>query len=271
MTSLIVWVGVDQRSPASVYIASDSRISWGNCTQWNCGSKLFTSPIHPIIASYTGDSVFSVSCIHKIIERIQNKLLDFKIGSLGDKIKLLIATELINYPKTHFNNSDIVIVVRQDGRLKLECNFILYHYKCYKNGSISFTIDETKKFKSSEYMLCLGTGKNSVEEYLNKWRKSDASGTSRAIFSAFSDALSKGSDTYSSAPPQLCGLYRIGNGKKIGIIMQGKRFFDGTEITEKYNELNNIEWRNELFERCDGKTASMRTDAQPQPRPKQTI
>ena len=47
MTSLIGWVGVDSRGCASLYLASDGRISWPDGEVWDSGRKLFTSRATP--------------------------------------------------------------------------------------------------------------------------------------------------------------------------------------------------------------------------------
>lgn len=41
MTILIGWLGVDERSPCSAYLMSDSRFTWGtNPESYNYGQKL---------------------------------------------------------------------------------------------------------------------------------------------------------------------------------------------------------------------------------------
>lgn len=41
MTLLSSWLGVDSRHPSSIYILSDSRISWGDKTKFDYGKKVF--------------------------------------------------------------------------------------------------------------------------------------------------------------------------------------------------------------------------------------
>ena len=56
MTTLISWVGIDQRRPTSLYLASDSRISWGSQHhRWDVGRKLFSCKVSADIFGYCGD------------------------------------------------------------------------------------------------------------------------------------------------------------------------------------------------------------------------
>ena len=59
MTTLISWVGADQRGPASIRLAADSRISWSlsgsEQKKWDFGKKLFASHSGPEIVGYCGD------------------------------------------------------------------------------------------------------------------------------------------------------------------------------------------------------------------------
>ena len=64
MTSLIAWVAADDRGPASLNIATDSRISWDSGplrsrTLWDQGQKVFASQREPILVGYVGDVLFS--------------------------------------------------------------------------------------------------------------------------------------------------------------------------------------------------------------------
>lgn len=66
MTSLVVWTGVDSRAPASIYLASDSRLSWDNGDTWDFGRKVFASHRYPDILGYYGE----VFLLHKSSGRL---------------------------------------------------------------------------------------------------------------------------------------------------------------------------------------------------------
>lgn len=60
MTAFAAWVGVDQRGPASLYLASDRRISWSGqpFRTWDSGRKVFACSTHPDVFGYVGDVLF---------------------------------------------------------------------------------------------------------------------------------------------------------------------------------------------------------------------
>jgi hypothetical protein len=58
-----------------------------------------------------------------------------------------------------------------------------------------------------------------------------------------------GDDPRSGGPLQLVGLYRQGCGMHFGVIFQGKSYYRGVDAISL--TLPDLEWRNELFERCD--------------------
>jgi hypothetical protein len=179
MTSLIAWIGVDSRGPASAYLASDSRISWASGAHWDIGRKLFTSE---------------------------------KSADLFDDAVML--------------PSESVLV------------------------------------------LTVGSGESTVARYDAAWRKTEVGRTSRAVFSAFCEALKSGADHFSGGAPQLVGIYRRGHGETFGVIYQGERYVLGVSISSDQAGKLAVEWRNELFERCDGPSMERLEGAQRHSRPR---
>lgn len=72
MTSLISWIGIDQRGPASVYIASDSRITWSNGAEWDFARKVFASRTTPQLFGYCGDVAFPSQVLGQLISLIDS-------------------------------------------------------------------------------------------------------------------------------------------------------------------------------------------------------
>lgn len=82
MTSLAAWVAVDQRGPSSVYIATDSRISWRD----QCGlvirkmdnsRKTSASNSSPQIFGFVGDVIFpalQLDTVSGLLERAASVL-----------------------------------------------------------------------------------------------------------------------------------------------------------------------------------------------------
>ena len=83
---------------------------------------------------------------------------------------------------------------------------------------------------------------------------------------SFFEALESGVDAFSGGPPQLTGLWRIGNGRTFGIHWQGHRYVSGTEFPAG-GDASRFDWFNKLFERCDGETGQLLKGAARQPKP----
>ena len=79
--------------------------------------------------------------------------------------------------------------------------------------------------------------------------RSELGAVNRNVFTGFCDGLISGDDPRSGGPPQFVGLYRQGCGMHFGVIFQGKSYYRGVDAMSL--ALPDLEWRNELFERCD--------------------
>src|SRR5438552_14904874 len=75
MTSLIAWIGIDSRGPASAYFASDSRITWTDAEVWDHSRKLFGCRRYPHIFGYCGDVLFPTQILGQVTEMIDSDLL----------------------------------------------------------------------------------------------------------------------------------------------------------------------------------------------------
>lgn len=267
MTTLISWAGVDQRSPSSLYLASDSRISWGGAsTTWDRGQKLFASRAQPHLLGYCGDAFFAVHTLSQTIEKIESQLLfpiDAPPESCVQAIIQSVENSLQTYPKHLISNFSILHAMRVGNGV--QCQFILH--------SISFSPAQPVKIlrkqmpPQSDVVEKLGTGVAGFESHLARWQGSEVKATSRAVFSAFCDSLHASADPLSGPPPQLVGLQRQGGGLSFGIIWDGKRYYYGAEVTHVPSE-RRIKWHNDLFEISDPDTLCRNAEAKPQPRPR---
>ena len=265
MTSLVVWVGVDSRGPASFYFASDSRISWGNNLTWNYGRKLFASQKHPDVFGYCGDVLFPSLILGQLISMMDSEIIFVSQESPEEKFKwisFLIQQTFHELPQAAQNTFHIVYCSRcGEGMMS---TFEMYTLEW--NSKDGWVSSKLLLPVQSNLVLCLGSGRNAIRVSHLCWQQTEVKGTSRAVFSAFCDSLETGLDPYTGGAPQLVGLYRKGYAKNFGIIFKEQRYLLGLPINEANFTI--VEWRNCLFERCDPCTKHRLPDAQPQPRPK---
>ena len=117
--------------------------------------------------------------------------------------------------------------------------------------------------EGSASLTVAGTGAEEVRMALDHWNRSPAANTSRAVFSAFCEALASGGDSLSGGPPQLVGLQRIGPGRSFGIVANNQRYLSGADVhSDEYANLNGVDWFNEQFERVNPATRKRLAGAQ---------
>ena len=112
-----------------------------------------------------------------------------------------------------------------------------------------------------------GSGEEVINKWYSYWSKTRQGRTSRSVFSAFCDALQSGEDKRSGGAPQLVGVYRKGAAESFGIIYKNNRYLFGLPVDVSDN-LDAVEWRNSLFERCDWRTMKPLEGAQRHSRPR---
>jgi hypothetical protein len=264
LTLLISWLAVDSRKPSSLYIASDSRFSWGRHEKFDQGKKIFCFNNSPDIIGYCGDVRFPTQVIKSIINLADQGAF---FGDLNTpdikfkKIKEYFKNELIN----HLSNSipidktvKILYGTRDDDAV-----FHLYTLSWYK--ITNEWQDEKINFPNySNTLIALGTGKDEFIAKVKTYNNSSISKTSRAVFQCLCDTIENVEDLYCGGAPQLVGLYRKWNGIPFGIISKNRRYLYGSE---KFDNLDSVEWRNDEFEICDGITMKKIEKAQRQPNP----
>ena len=262
MTLLLSWVGKDSRKISSFYIASDSRISWNNSTKFDYSQKVFAFSKTPDILGYCGDVLYPTIIINQILSMGEDEILFKKEASRYERTNIIfdeLKKKFNEYPSERVMTDSIQIIhASRDNQVDFLCNIFRWSSK------IGWTINEEKIPDGSDKVIVLGSGKDEFyARYLDYLRSSNGK-TSRALFQCLSHSLFEIKDLKCGGSPQLVGLYNKFNGQKIGIIYQNRRFFLGKEVNES-EMINNIEWRNELFERCDGKSKKILNGAQKQP------
>jgi hypothetical protein len=264
MTSLIAWIACDSRGPASFYVASDSRISWRAPTIWNFGKKVFASVHSPDLFGYTGDVLFPFIFLSQISDFIN--VSNWTASNAEERHARFIQfaeSALDNYPETQRNSFSFLHCTREHHGLQSR-------FHLWNTGWAPSTgwFDSKYKIPSESSLVgALGSGKGTIEEFDRQWRASDVGRTSRGIFSAFCDAILSDKDQLSGGAPQLVGLYRRGSGEHFGVIHEGVRYLGGLPLNDQLASALRVEWRNNLFERCDAASMQLLAGAQRHARP----
>jgi hypothetical protein len=258
MTSIVVWAGVDTHGPASLYIASDSRISWGKREAWDRGRKVFSSASHPHIFGYWGDVLFPALAIPVIIDRIDRGILTSGEGGWHSEIRQELRMLHSKYPNGQRGDFGIVHGFRSGEKVGCAFSVAIFAYDGSANKWISLEVSMPHE---SAVLRMAGTGIPYIRRALALWQSSKAANTSRAVFSAFCESIAGHGDPHTEGPPQLGGLYRIGPGRLFGVIYHNQRYFAGAPLRTPENPAQ-IEWRNRLFERMDGSTKKRISNAQ---------
>ncbi len=256
MTTLIAWAsysntGQSAHLPRAIYVASDSRITWGSVARrWEAGRKVFTPLKEPHIFGYCGDVVFPSLALGQIISAIDYEILFPPEASANDKNEIIFETikeshrQRLNVPEQNFQ---ILHVHRtQNWPSTAFAAWII----SYDVATASWSCNQVPLPSTTGIAIALGTGASAAKSHAIKWAESDVGGTSRAIFSAFCDAVTSGNDPLSGGTPQISALYTESAPRPLGYVEDGLTFLHGLQLGPS-GTLTNIEWRDRLFQRVD--------------------
>jgi hypothetical protein len=266
MTSLAAWSGVDSRGPSSIYLVSDSRISWaGTPSSFDYGSKVFASSASTDIFSYCGDVLFPVITLGQIESLIAEGILGFEHLTSEERhteVAKVVKVAFKTFPGTHQNPFSVLHANREGSGMDSRFRLWILNWTSV-NG---WTDTEIAVKTESVLLSALGSGHQVITSWEDKWSR-QMGPTSRGVFGAFCDALRSGVDPYSGGAPQIARIYRQGTAHHIGVLYQGRRHLRGIEVPPVNFNLRSVEWRNELFELCDGISMERMNTAQRQQRP----
>lgn len=266
MTLIISWIGVDVKEPensiASLYIGTDSRYSWNDTDNYDYGIKVFGSQKFPEIFGFCGDVTFPSLIFGQLIPQIDSGLLINDSDTCEVKNKKIfnyIETSVAKYP-TQFlvGNSTILHGTRFNRTFKL--------YKIQVNSKKEISNEEIDLPLKSTKVFSGGSGAVEFDDNWTNWKNPNHNNfeTSRGVYHCLDQTLDKMHDKRTGGFSQIIGLYRVKNAQIFGTIKEGKRYIYGKEITENFNS-ENIEWRNENFERVNSQTLNLIEGAQRQP------
>ena len=269
MTLLASWVGVDTHGPGSIYIASDSRVSWGAAAHFDYGRKVYAFRSSPDLLGYCGDVLFPSMVLSQIVEMADSGLLfepDATCEVRSKAITQKLICQFANYPHEvkgiAADSLEVLHASRDFTKSHFECSLLRW---TRAQGWSRSTMDLPRH---SSVLFVRGSGAAEFNHRFADYSKGSNAGTSRNVFHCFCDTLFNTKLPSVGGAPQLAGLLRKprSTGIHYGIIVDGHRYLLGSRVDELSN-FDRMEWRNELFEVCDGQTCKRKPNAQPQPNP----
>jgi hypothetical protein len=268
MTLLASWIGVDTHGIASAYIAADSRISWGNAGIFDHGRKVFAFRNSPDILGYCGDVLFPSIVLGQIVEMADRGLLFRSDATCKDRFEGIKKTLVQQFRRYPHMVKEIAADILQVLHISRDPNDNT-HFSCWLmewGREAGWSREEFALPQRSGILKVLGSGGSEFQANLTRYQNGPDHGTSRCVFHCFCDTLFNINDNGCGGAPQLVGIYRKPDSPGItyGVIKDGKRYFLGAFVGNSVSH-DGVEWRNDLFERCDGTTMKRKDGAQKQP------
>lgn len=262
MTTLQSWISFSdtgERSdlPRAVYLASDSRITWGQSDRrWEAGRKVFAPNFQPHLFGFCGDVVLPALIIGQVVSAIDAGVL-FSAGASGNDRHeaVLRAVERGVGSAIMTPTMDFTIHHLYRERIWPETYFRAWSI-FYSAGQKSCKSQEVVMPGRTRVVGAYGSGRTSAEVHHDLWQTTESAGRSRAILSSFCDSIRSGKDPLSGGPPQLAALYSKGAPVQIGMYMDGRRYLNGLELEVGPN-LAGAEWRDGLGQAVDPQTGGV--------------
>ncbi|EJL22852.1 hypothetical protein [Novosphingobium sp. AP12] len=267
MTTLILWTAVDSRGPSAIYVASDSRITWGTAhSRWDSGRKVFSGGKFPDIFGYAGDVLFPSLVISQVTELSEQGFLWQNSHDAEERHAIFIDSMKNSIGRRH-NSPDQDFHIFHGARdgAGLSCTFKAWKtsYSVSKREFIDRAIDVYVGDPRSRLLAAVGSGEDAFMNEIVQWQSSSQTNTSRAIYSAFCDALHNKIDPLSGGSPQLVGLYRKASAKVFGHVDGNGCHVLGLPVDPSALS-SEIEWRDRLFQRVCPHTGDIVPGAQRQ-------
>ena len=263
MTTLIAWIAVDDRGPSSLYMASDSRITWGSAAKrWDVGRKLFACKRTPDIFGYVGDVLFPSLLLGQLIESADVGLIPGFKGTSEERnagLKNTVLNSLAHQHDAHRANFEILHVSRNgDG---MSSSFHVWRLSYSATTDSLNTVAVSVPTDRSRLIIALGSGASQAKAHEYNLSIADQGRTSQSIFWSFCDALNSKADPLTGGAPQLAGVYRRGNGKTFGVLYNHEYYFHDLPLKEDFFP-NSVEWRDELFQVISSDTGQIASESQ---------
>lgn len=267
MTTLISWISVDSRGPSAIYVVADSRITWGSQARlWDSGRKVFAAPTSDIFG-YCGDVLFPSLVLGQVVDLVSRGLLWTGEIDPCDRHAILVGYMQAAFARRQNAPDQAFTVIHAARRGSgMNSNFLAWRtdYVPGACGWMDAQVDPGDQSKS-HVVLTLGSGSDPFNQEMENWKASPQGGTARSLFSAFCDALERGSDPLTGGVPQIVSIDRKSPGKVLGFVNDGRRYIHGLPIGYSPGQ-ESLEWVDRLFNRMSPATLELLSGAQRQVR-----
>lgn len=248
MTSLVAWVGVDARHTASLYIATDSRVTWStHAGAYDFARKTFAARNSPDVFGYVGDVLFPALLLPTAVELFDmDPRPDDVVIKRQDDFLAIVEGSWTAVPHDERRDVKIVHGTRSGSGTVSSFGLQVLSYR----RDAGWRQERIAMPTVSSTMTFLGSGATAQRGSYDAWQSSDSANTSRAAFGAFCEGIEGKHDPRSGGAPQLVGLYQEGNGQLFGISWLGRNHLSGAQVPQDLaQQLAGIEWRDRLFQR----------------------
>ena len=249
MTTIAAQVSVDSRGPCALYIAPDSRITWGKSEdRWDSGQKSFASSSSPDIFGYFGSAFFPTQVLNQVTRQIEAGILfAFDAGAEERHGRWLktIRSSLENSSNPQVKDFSILHGAREGEGMS--CSFRLWEAK-FSSANQSWMDTEIDLRKDHSHFASVnGSGKPGLIRRLREPSLKTETQTSRNAFQKLFQSIAKEDDSLSGGAPQIVGMFRVRNAQHFGMIWNEKRYFSGCKLVAGSN-YQSIDWFNDQFE-----------------------
>jgi hypothetical protein len=227
MTTVVRWGGSDQRRQSSIYLASDSKLTYP--TKHELGRKTFACKNAPYIFGFCGQAALPFTAIPKLVLE-----LDRMYGGsmeITESIILAFVKNEINPAKRRYSNiGDCHIMVCGRNGENMSASFFSYVIT-YTLNRDCVGIERPDYLKKNNFYQAWGSGEGTSNSYNTAWEvNTDSGGFSRAIFSGFYDSICSCLDLYTLPPPQLVGIWATGAPIDFCLIWNSRIYQGGTRV-----------------------------------------
>jgi hypothetical protein len=262
MTTLQSWIAYSDTGerpdlPRALYLASDSRITWGSADRrWEAGRKVFATNVEPHLFGFCGDVVLPALIVGQIVSAIDSGILFGAEASPDERHRAVLrALERGVASAVSTPTLDFTIHHVQREREWPETRFRAWSIFYDASHRLCSSREIEVPAAATSVVGAYGSGRQAAQAHYDRWKNSDAAGRSRAILASFCDSIASGDDPLSGGVPQLAALYASGPPVQVGMFIGGRRYINGLEV-ELGPELTNAEWRDCLGQVIDPQTGA---------------